>query len=140
MKQGRTLQALGKELERQRNARQDFIADTRSIEMESVPGASHLRLEVNGVSQEFGVGESAHQQIAARLGIPYRYYQKMQVEQREAIDKLILRLPLSLPVRSELSHKPTLLEREASSSRRSSILPIIFPSFLRGGIMPNFQR
>ncbi len=38
MKQGRTLQALGKELERQRNARQDFIADTRSIEMESVAG------------------------------------------------------------------------------------------------------
>ncbi len=87
MKQGRTLQALGKELERQRNARQDFIADTRSIEMESVPGASHLRLEVNGVSQEFGVGEIAHQQIAARLGIPYRYYQKMQVEQPTLLDE-----------------------------------------------------
>ena len=87
MKQGRTLQALGKELDRQRNARQDFIADTRSIEMESVPGASHLRLEVNGVPQEFGVGEIAHQQIAARLGIPYRYYQKMQVEQPALLDE-----------------------------------------------------
>ena len=87
MKQGRTLQALGKELDRQRTARQDFIADTRSIMMESEPGASHLRLEVNGMPQEFGVGEIAHQQIATRLNIPYRYYQKMQQEQPELLDE-----------------------------------------------------
>ena len=87
MKQGRTLQALGKELDRQRNARQDFIADTRNIEMESVPGASHLRLSMNGTTQEFSVGDIAHQQIAARLNIPYRYYQKMQKEQPALLDE-----------------------------------------------------
>jgi len=35
MKQGKTLQELGRELQRQRNNRQDFLADTRSLEMES---------------------------------------------------------------------------------------------------------
>lgn len=35
MKQGKTLQELGRELERQRKNRQDFIADTRSLEMET---------------------------------------------------------------------------------------------------------
>lgn len=86
MKQGRTLQELGKELDRQRKARQDFIADTRSIEMESVPGESVLRLSLNHEPQEFAVGEIAHQQIAARLNIPYRYYQKMQKEQPSLLD------------------------------------------------------
>ena len=86
MKQGRTLQELGKELDRQRKARQDFIADTRSIEMESVPGESVLRLSLNNEPQEFAVGEIAHQQIAARLNIPYRYYQKMQKEQPSLLD------------------------------------------------------
>ena len=35
MKQGKTLQELGKELQRQRLHRQDFLADTRSLEVES---------------------------------------------------------------------------------------------------------
>lgn len=87
MKQGRTLQELGKELDRQRKARQDFMADTRSIEMESEPGTSVLRLALNNEPQEFIVGEIAHQQIATRLGIPYRYYQKMQKEQPALLDE-----------------------------------------------------
>lgn len=87
MKKGRTLQALGKELERQRNARQDFIADTRSIEMESVPGESVLRLTLNNEPQEFVVGDIAHQQFATRLNIPYRYYQLMQQENPTLLDK-----------------------------------------------------
>ena len=33
MKQGRTLEEVGRELERQRQARKDFVADTRSLEM-----------------------------------------------------------------------------------------------------------
>ena len=33
MKQGRTLEAVGRELDRQRLARKDFVADTRSLEM-----------------------------------------------------------------------------------------------------------
>ena len=33
MKQGKTLAGLGRELERQRNARKDFVADTRSLAM-----------------------------------------------------------------------------------------------------------
>ena len=35
----------------------------------------------------FGIGELAHQQIAARLNIPFRYYQKMQSEAPELLDR-----------------------------------------------------
>jgi len=86
MKQGKTLQELGRELQRQRNNRQDFLADTRSLELESTGRGSVLHLTLDNKAQEFGVGEVAHQQIASRLNIPYRYYQKMQVEAPDLLD------------------------------------------------------
>ena len=79
MKQGKTLSELGRELQRQRLNRQDFLADTRSLEMQSDSCGSTLRLSVDDQSLTFSVGEIAHQQIASRLNIPFRYYQKMQV-------------------------------------------------------------
>ena len=91
MKQGRTLEELGMELQRQRDARQDFIADTRSLVMESTPEKSTLRMSVKNRLEEFTVGLVAHQQIASRLGIPYRYYQKMQAEQPSLLDENVNR-------------------------------------------------
>ncbi|MBR3746964.1 MAG: DUF932 domain-containing protein, partial [Selenomonadaceae bacterium] len=78
MKQGKTLSELGRELQRQRLNRQDFLADTRSLEMQSDSLGSTLRLSVDDQPLTFSVGEIAHQQIASRLNIPFRYYQKMQ--------------------------------------------------------------
>lgn len=87
MKQGKTLQELGKELQRQRLNRQDFLADTRSLEMESDSYGSMLNLSLEGKSLCFTVGETAHQQIAARLNIPFRYYKKMQDESPHLLDQ-----------------------------------------------------
>lgn len=80
MKQGKTLQAVGEELQRQRMMRKDFLADTRSLQMTTNEAGSTLRMTVNGQETTYTVGEIAHQQIASRLQIPYRYYQKMQRE------------------------------------------------------------
>lgn len=86
MKQGKTLQELGRELQRQRNNRQDFLADTRSLAIKSNGRGSVLHLTLDNKAQEFGVEEVAHQQIANRLNIPYRYYQKMQMEAPDLLD------------------------------------------------------
>lgn len=86
MKQGRTLQELGLELQRQRNNRQDFIADTRTVEMETTANGSTLHLTIDGKTHGYKVGEVAHQQIASRLNIPYRYYQKMKIETPTLLD------------------------------------------------------
>ena len=86
MKQGRTLQELGLELQRQRNNRQDFIADTRTVEMETTEYGSILHLTIDGKTHGYKVGEVAHQQIASRLNIPYRYYQKMKSETPTLLD------------------------------------------------------
>ena len=80
MKQGKTLQAVGEELQRQRMARKDFLADTRSLQMTTNEAGSTLCMTVNRKETTYTVGDIAHQQIASRLQIPYRYYQKMQRE------------------------------------------------------------
>ena len=91
MKQGKTLQALGRELQRQRNNRQDFLADTRSLAMKSGHHDSSLLVSLDGKTHKFGVNEVAHQQIASRLNIPYRYYQKMQFEAPDLLDSNVNR-------------------------------------------------
>ena len=89
MKQGKTLAQLGRELQRQRLNRQDFLADTRSLEMESDSYGSILHLSLDRKNYSFSVGDVAHQQIATRLGIPYRYYTKMQNDAPELLDRNI---------------------------------------------------
>lgn len=89
MKQGKSLIELGNELQRQRNARKDFIADTRTLEMASTDCGSIMRLFIDNNPHEFTVSDIAHQQIASRLQIPFRYYQKMQNEYPHLLDENI---------------------------------------------------
>lgn len=87
MKQGKTLAELGRELQRQRLNLQDFLADTRSLEMQSDSCGSTLRMSLDNYNYSFTVGENAHQQIASRLNIPFRYYAKMQKSAPELLDR-----------------------------------------------------
>lgn len=87
MKQGKTLESLGKELTRQRDARQDFIADTRKLMMKTTPLGAIIHIDMDNNSNDFRVGDIAHQQIASRLQIPYRYYQRMQKDYPELLDE-----------------------------------------------------
>lgn len=74
MKTGKSLTQLAMELERQSEARQDFVADTRSLEMTDTAGL----VVQNGKKHEFDVTEVAHSQIAQRLDIPAKYYNRMK--------------------------------------------------------------
>lgn len=87
MKQGRTLQQLGQELQRQREARQDFVVDTKCLDFQADERGTGITLNANGSQYTFGLNELAHQQIAGRLQIPYRYYQRMQQEQPELLQE-----------------------------------------------------
>ena len=90
MKQGKTLIELCKELERQRMARKDFIADTRSLMITTNDhGQSQLDVDLGNTNQIFNVNDLAHQQIASRLQIPLKYYQKMRLEYPSLLDENI---------------------------------------------------
>jgi len=86
MKQGRSIIELAKELERQRMARKDFIADTRNLEVYTKDGMTQLALGLNDTTETFIINELAHNQIAARLQIPQRYYSKMREEYPSLLD------------------------------------------------------
>lgn len=70
-----TLEEFAGEVDRREKAKQDFLAPTPKLLM-SEDGVK-LSLELTG---EFGINEHAHGQIADRLGIPRKYYGKMQAE------------------------------------------------------------
>lgn len=80
MKAGKTLQELATELEKQKRERRDFIADTRSLQLVEEPDApSHVRLQIDTGQglERFNINRHAHSQIAARVGIPQKYYDRM---------------------------------------------------------------
>lgn len=75
MKYGRSLTDLAVELDRQMKSKKDYLADTRSIVMAET--GDTISLAQNGTLK---VTDLCHDQIANRLGIPVKYYEKMRVE------------------------------------------------------------
>lgn len=95
MKQGITLSELAAELERQEAAKADYIADTRRMHFTSDDDGSELDLLGEGAAAStvgLGVLPHAHQQIATRLGIPWRFYQRLQQELPVLLDENVNRL------------------------------------------------
>jgi hypothetical protein len=80
MKAGKTLVELAQELQRQQESKRDFIADTRELVLHQPgPGNPVYSLGVNGHGR-FAVTDHTHHQIAQRLGIPQKYYDRMMAE------------------------------------------------------------
>ncbi len=81
MKNGSSLQQLAAELERQQNTKRDFIAPTTELEImpdrDIDPEGTDFRLRVNGHGA-FEIEETAHEQIASRVGVPQKYYDRMK--------------------------------------------------------------
>lgn len=73
MKQGKTLIDLATELQRQQDAKKDLVVPTSQLEMDD-RGQLHLPTEI------FKTTDHCHGQIAERLGVPKRYYDKMRSE------------------------------------------------------------
>lgn len=77
MKTGKTLQELAAELERQKTTKRDFLSPAGQLEMMQVDGKYTLNVGVKGF---FYVSRLGHEQIAGRLGIPQKYYDRMMTE------------------------------------------------------------
>ena len=79
MKTGRSLTELAMEVERQQHSKRDFVADTRSLAM--MPDAN-LAIDGNG---EVSPTDYCHGQIANRVQIPKKYYDRMKAESPELL-------------------------------------------------------
>lgn len=87
MKQGlSSIENLYGELERQRKARKDLIADTRSLSISTSNASSIVSIVTSSDILNYKVSDIAHRQIADRLGIPFKYYDRMRTEYPKLLD------------------------------------------------------
>ena len=75
MKAGQTLSQIATEIERQAEAKRDYIAPSRSLAVTS--NATHINVGDKGT---FQLSDIAHKQIGEHLGIHASYYAKMRTE------------------------------------------------------------
>lgn len=88
MKAGITIPEMAKELQRQSQAKADYLVDTSRLLME--PWASQPMLRVLGdnsvdLVEPLDVKQTAHQQIGTYLNIPRKYYDRMLQEDPELL-------------------------------------------------------
>lgn len=82
MKEGRSISQLAAELERQAASKKDFVADTRKLSMVAAHDSDipERNVTLEGVNGGMRLRPIAHQQMAATLGIPKPYYDRMLAE------------------------------------------------------------
>jgi hypothetical protein len=85
MKQGSTLVELAREVERQQQAKRDFVSSTRNLSF-APSDQRGFTLRV-GQDEVFGVSEHAHRQIGERLSIPARYYDRMRADNPQLLQQ-----------------------------------------------------
>jgi hypothetical protein len=107
---GLSVQQLAAEVTRRMETMEDFISDTRRMGFdvdESKPGADgetpaalgRVTLTLDGEQEliEFPVNDYCQQQMAGRLGIPFRFWERMRDDHpdilKDAVGKLLVREP-----------------------------------------------
>jgi DNA-binding transcriptional ArsR family regulator len=105
MKAGLNVNSLAQELERRAESAEDYVADTRTMGffVEAMPDEQEkprVALTIDGVTEDdrgLGVNEHAQNQIAQRLGIPFRFFSRMRDDHpdilQETVGKLFVREP-----------------------------------------------
>ncbi len=91
MKTGTTLVELAHELERQKNAKRDFVVPTEHLQIQS-NGESKVRIGSDNDPQQFGVyrvSEHMHSQVSQRLGIPKKFYDRMRKDHADVFDTTV---------------------------------------------------
>ena len=90
MKQGiKSIEELYQNLEEQRENRKDIIADTRSLVVSSTEGITTLSVSTGDDILSYIVSDVSHRQIAERLNIPFKYYDRMRADYPELLDRNI---------------------------------------------------
>lgn len=90
LKTGKSLQELAAEVERQAQAKHDYLVGTKDLKMMAWSKGPQLeeqvKLEMGGKSGELlTVGRTAHDQIANETQIPIAYYQRMLAEKPDLL-------------------------------------------------------
>ncbi|MDR1661104.1 MAG: DUF932 domain-containing protein [Azoarcus sp.] len=87
MKSGRSLQALAEELIRQQHAKRDLVVPSSLMRHETDGnGTTALVVEERDAPQRYAVTELARRQLAEKLNIPFKYFEKMRIDEPGLLD------------------------------------------------------
>lgn len=141
MIEGRTLQELAIELDRQRESKKDFIADSRSTKMEVVHtvntgvGTPVFRI---GEQEPVAIRGTFHQQMGNNLSIPKAYYDKMLQSSPELLANNVNHWMNSSPSRNLLrildGHARARLSDAFRPLDNDDLLEAILPAFADAGV------
>lgn len=79
MKEGLSLQEMAAEIERQSRLKEDYLVDTRNLQLESFGSDVYLHMYDNGSEalEPLEINQIAHRQFGTHLKIPAAYYDRM---------------------------------------------------------------
>lgn len=87
MKTGRNLQEVLVELNRQNQAKQDFISPAQGMRLREDGQTFEINHLTTSQQEVFGTTSLFHRQVASALGIPAKYYDLMQKEKPELLSE-----------------------------------------------------
>ena len=87
MKEGLTLEEMAAEITRQSRLKEDYLVDTRSLQMEPYDSQVYLHMFDGNTEpvEPMQVNTIAHRQIGTHLKIPAPYYDRMLTEKPELL-------------------------------------------------------
>jgi hypothetical protein len=94
MKSGLTLQQLAVEINRQRATKRDIIANTARL-FHSTDDKGNTCVEVEGPDQQlhqFPATDLFNRQVAARLGMPWQYFERLRKDHPQLLDENVNQL------------------------------------------------
>lgn len=94
MKSGRTIQEMAAEIQRQGEAKADYMVDTRCLHMEIWDDQPYLlALDESGhdLMEPLDIQATAHRQLSTYLDIPLKYYEKMRLQDPELLARNVNR-------------------------------------------------
>jgi len=90
MKYGRTLLDLASELERQMTTKRDMIVPTPLLHHETrADGSSRITVETPDGTRAFETTDNFRRQLAEKIGIPFKYFERMREDQPALLDQNI---------------------------------------------------
>ena len=75
-----SLTELASKIESNRDSKRDFTVPSPKIEMKQDQDKTVIEMPVNGGTERFGINNFAHGQLAEKLSIPKKYYDRMLTE------------------------------------------------------------
>ena len=141
MQNGMNLQELLTEVIRQNDAKRDFVASTHeSIRMVEFDSEPHIILLKEGAEalERFTITEHCHRQLASRLSIPWKYYQRLLNDHLDLVihqvNALFEREPQTRMVRTLDGQARAFLSDRYRRLDNAQVLEQALPPILKGDV------